>query len=427
LAELALLTSEGKPALAKEDVRRLAAARAEVPAAVTWRLRALDTYRNLAIPDRVRHLWRYTDPAALLPRRPLPTPAATVAAVYDATVAGPAVFVVPGEPPELNEQAAAAGVAIAPLFRDPADAGLVGTAVPANHGIFEALNAAAYDSGLAVRIPRGVTLAEPLRIVLPAVAETALPRLLVVAESGSRAVVVEEHRGGTGEQRVYGVSEVIVEPDAELHHMLIEQWGPEVVGHLTVRGLVARDGRYHGVTAVFGGRTVKLDLGGILAGGGARSELVGVSLGEKRQHFDLHTLHHHRTGNTWSNIDYKVALADRSRSAYTGLIRIDKGAPQSEAYQENRNLLLSRRCRAEAIPELEILTDDVSCTHGATVAPVDPEQIFYLQSRGLDPVHSLRLVVRGFLETTLARLPDVARPALEELVAARLANLGGGR
>jgi Fe-S cluster assembly protein SufD len=225
---------------------------------------------------------------------------------------------------------------------------------------------------------------------------------------------------------VIGVSEALVGPNANLRHVLVERWGPAVAGHLTQRGLVERDAHYVAATATFGGRTAKLDLGGILAGPGARSELVGVTLGEKRQHLDHHTVHDHRAGHTWSNIDFKVALTGRARSAYTGLIRIEAGAPQSEAYQENRNLLLSPRCRADAIPELEILTDDVSCSHGATVAPVDPEQLFYLQSRGVAPDAALRLIVRGFLETTLAQLPESLRPALEELVTARLDSLTGG-
>jgi len=121
-----------------------------------------------------------------------------------------------------------------------------------------------------------------------------------------------------------------------------------------------------------------------------------------------------------------VALAGRARSAYTGLIRIEPGAPQSEAYQENRNLMLSEACRADTIPELEILTDEVACTHGATVAPVDPEHLFYLRSRGIPPAGALRLVVRGFLENTLRRLPESLRGGVETLVDARLARLTGG-
>jgi len=152
-----------------------------------------------------------------------------------------------------------------------------------------------------------------------------------------------------------------------------------------------------------------------------------VVLGGDRQKFDHHTSHRHLSGNTWSNIDFKAALTDRARSSYTGLIRIEEDAPSSEAFQENRNLLLSDTCRADTIPELEILTDDVSCSHGATAAPIDPEQIFYLQSRGIPRHEAVRLVVKGFLEPTLAMVPAAVRAGLDELVAARLAGLGAAQ
>jgi Fe-S cluster assembly protein SufD len=167
-------------------------------------------------------------------------------------------------------------------------------------------------------------------------------------------------------------------------------------------------------------------VGAVLDGEGSRSEMVGVTLSEGRQHLDHHTLHEHRAGRTFSNLDFRAAVAGRARSTYTGLIRIDTGAPGSEAYQQNRNLLLSPRAHADTIPELEILTDEVSCSHGATVAPVDPEHVFYLQSRGIPAAEALRLVVRGFLEETLQRVPQNLRPALEELVAGRLQRLGQG-
>jgi len=213
--------------------------------------------------------------------------------------------------------------------------------------------------------------------------------------------------------------------NAEVRHVLVQRWRAGARGHLVVRARTERDGRFFSATAGLGGQLVKTDIGSELAGPGARSELVGFALGEAKQHFDHHTRHVHSSGRTWSNIEYKVAAAGRSRSSYTGLIRIEAAAPGSEAYQENRNLLLSERARADSIPELEILTDDVSCSHGATVAPVDDEQVFYLQSRGLTATLAVRLIVRGFLESTLAQVPSPLREELEELVADRLARVEG--
>jgi Fe-S cluster assembly protein SufD len=222
---------------------------------------------------------------------------------------------------------------------------------------------------------------------------------------------------------VVGVTEMLVGANAGVRHVLVQHWEDGVAGHMTQRAVIDRDARFLSATAGLGGSVTKVDLGGILAGPGARSELVGVALAEKRQHMDHHTVHRHTSGHAWSNIDFKAAVTDRARSSYTGLIRIDEKAPVSEAYQENRNLLLSERARVDTIPELEILTDDVSCSHGATATPLDREQIFYLQSRGLSATEAVRVVVRGFVEPTFKLIPEGLREELETLVEARIARL----
>ena len=314
---------------------------------------------------------------------------------------------------------------VAGLFADTRDAQEIGRAAPAADGYYTALNGAAWNTGATIRIPRGVTLAEPLRVVIPAQSAPVVTRLLVVAEDGARATVVEDHAGGGPDSLVLGVTEVLVGANAEVRHVLVQRWQPGTRGHLIVRARTDRDGRFFGATAGLGGQLVKTDVGCDLAGPGARSELVGFALAEAKQRFDHHTRHVHSSGRTWSNIEYKVAAAGKARSSYTGLIRIAADAPVSEAYQENRNLLLSATAHADSIPELEILTDDVSCSHGATVAPVDDEQVFYLQSRGLPRTTALRLIVRGFLESTLIQVPSPLREELEEMVAERLARVEG--
>jgi Fe-S cluster assembly protein SufD len=393
----------------------------ECAAAAAWRAGGLQAMRTVEFPDRVRHLWRYTDAELLVPRRVLATEAA---ATDDITLPdNPAVVLTPGAAPRLNDAARACGLVIRPLLAEDDTADL-GRAVPAGHGWFEALNAAAFDAGLLVRAPKNLVLEQPLRIVVPAHADRdILPRVLVVAETGSALTVVEDHTGGGRDARVVAVTEIIAGPGSDVRHVLAERWADGVMGHVTVRALIDRDARFHGVSAGLGGSLGKFDLGGILDGPGAHSEHIGVTLPVGRQHLDHHTVHRHTSGRTWSNIDFKAAVTDRARSAYTGLIRIEQQAGGSEAYQENRNLLLSEQARADTIPELEILTDDVSCSHGATAAPVDPEQIFYLQSRGMTAREALRLVVRGFVEPTLAQMPDGLRAELEELVERRLDHM----
>jgi len=419
------MSAEAIPRVQLDHIAQLSQAAGEGEFLRRMREEARALLDPLVLPDRARHLWRYTNPAQLLPAHdpteplPLPLPVEwrqedpAAAAVL---VAGGAIRLV-----ELSEEARRAGVVVEDLHRSQA-AELVGSTVPARHGLFEAINAAAWRGGVLVRVPRGVELEEPIRLRLLAGpgGRVAVPRVLVLAEAGSSFEILEGHLGGESGAQVVGVSELLVEENARVRHALIQRWEEGVSGHLTTRARVASGARLQLALASFGGALYKADVGAELVGEGAEVATFGVAMGGDRQRFDHHTEHHHLAGKTNSNLDFKVALADTARSAYTGLIRIAADAPECEAYQENRNLLLSRGARAESIPELEIANQNVRCSHGATVAPIDPEQLFYLASRGLPRSQALRLIVYGFLDQTLARLPESTRQRLEALVAARL-------
>jgi len=171
---------------------------------------------------------------------------------------------------------------------------------------------------------------------------------------------------------------------------------------------VGRDGQAVSVSVALGGLYNKADVRTELRGANAYSEMIGVLFGDANQHFDNHTEHVHVHGHTYSDLDFKIVLEDRARSAYTGLIRIELDAADSEAYQENRNLLLDKECRAESIPELEILNENVRCTHGATVGPIDEEQVFYLMTRGMRRREAERAIVEGFFAPVLDRIDDEA-------------------
>ena len=426
MVDSTLMARDHKPGLTATELAALTLARGEAGDLIQRRQASLAAYDAMTLPDRVAHLWRYTDPRDLLPRKlDLHDPPVNRAGAWKLPEQGPALVVTAGAAPRLNTAAACCGVVVLPLAEAGDDLARLGSAVPDRHGLFEALNGAVWNAGALVKLPRGLELDDPLHVLVPAAERHHLPRLLIVAETGARGTVVQEHVGGDAETRVVGVTEVLVDSAARLHHVLVQNWNRGVHAHVTSRGRIARDGKLFTILASFGGSLVKLDLGAELAGSGAQSELAGVTLTEGRQHVDHHTEHRHLASHTWSNLDFKVALAGRSRSAYTGLIRIEEDAPHSEAYQENRNLLLSDGCRADTIPELEILTDEVACSHGATAAPVDPEQLFYLASRGIPGGEALQLVVRGFLEETLHRVPENLRGGIEELVDARLARLRG--
>ncbi len=172
-----------------------------------------------------------------------------------------------------------------------------------------------------------------------------------------------------------------------------------------------------------GAKTMKLDTGTLLAGEGSEVETIGLLFGSGRQAFDHHTVHHHTAPHTNSNLDFKAVVTGRARSAYTGNITIEKEAPFSSAYQTNHNLLLSDKAQAESIPELEIKVDEVQCSHGATVGQVDPDELFYLMSRGIPEKEAVRQIVRGFLEAILQKVPAKLQDPLRRELDSRLQEI----
>jgi Fe-S cluster assembly protein SufD len=420
------MTTEVRDFLPAKDVvtdvsRRLA----ETEDLLSARLSAYGRLQERGMPDRVEHLWTFTDPRHLLPGDyTLGASAVTTADVPDGAAAR--IVLRPGSAPMINitAEARAMGLVAAPIdsFLDVSRADDPGDDTA---HIFNDLNEALWNCGARIGLPRGAVIEAPVLISVQAGAGATLPRVIVDAGEGAILTVIEEHVGGAEGSRIVGRTDMHAAANAHLHHVLVQRWEHGVHGHLTLRGRADRDADLLTVFASLGGDRAKVEVLTDLVGDGARSEMRGVALGAGRQRFDHHTRHRHRAGRTWSNIDFKAVADEQARSSYTGLIRIEEAARTSEAFQENRNLLLSDTGRADSIPELEILNEDVSCSHGATVAPVDPEQLFYLQSRGLDADEALRLIIQGFLGQTLERLSDDVRKTVETLIGARLDTLRG--
>ena len=380
------------------------------------RQQAFDAYAAGPLPDRVAHLWRYTDPALFIPSvRSGPGPAAApdsvpaagmwpaeVRALMDRGEISGAAFICGGVLREswLEPSLKAAGVILEDLQKAAASRPSlvrehIGSLIPAAAGKFEALNSALWRGGVFLHIPRSVTIPKPIHLWSSAAGGLEAKRLLVQAGEASEVTVIDEYSGGSSTSQVHAVTEIFSGQAARVRHMAIQRLDRGARLHLAQRARADRDGRILSVIASLGGGIAKADLGTVLDGTGAEVELLGFLFGELRQHFDHHTVHHHRAGKTRSNLDFKVVLKDRSMSAYTGLIRIEREAPGSEAYQENRNLLLNDGTKAESIPELEILTDEVMCTHGATIGSLDPEQLFYFMSRGIQRPQARRMSVSG--------------------------------
>jgi len=202
------------------------------------------------------------------------------------------------------------------------------------------------------------------------------------------------------------VTEITVGQGADLHLATLYRWASNVLHFGVERARLGRDARFHWALAALGGKLVKSDMELHLEAEGAEGKFSGCYFGNESQHFDFHTFQNHVIGHSTSDLLFKGALRDRARMVYQGLIRVHKNAQRSDAYQANRNLILSDKARADSIPSLEILANDVRCTHGATVGQVDDEQLFYLMARGISRPNAERLIIAGFFEPVLERIPS---------------------
>ena len=291
-------------------------------------------------------------------------------------------------------------------------------------------NDAHWTDGAFVYVPRNVALDVPILITdVHEQTGTALyTRTLVVLEEGAEAEVWEQTLSGSPDTEglVNGVVELIVGPNARLRYVGGQDVNEKTWVFGTQRAVVERDGHLDWVTLGFGGKNGKVFLETKLAGPGAHATVTGAYATKGRQHVDFDTLQEHAAVNTTSDLAFRGILDGRSSAVWRGMIQVDKGAQQTDAFQECRNLLLSKRAHADAIPGLEILADDVRCTHAAAIAQIDPEQLFYLKSHGLPQEGAHRLVVEGFLGALLERFTEGAvREAVAVALERRLAVVLG--
>jgi Fe-S cluster assembly protein SufD len=290
---------------------------------------------------------------------------------------------------------------------------------------FTAHNAALWKHGLLVRVAKGVELEKPLyvRITSAAADASVFWRLLVVAEEGSRFSLVEEYVSGSPDLAAYSNAavELFVEQAAKLEYVSVQNYSPRTWHFATHHARVERDAELDWVAGGFGSRKGKVRIQNDLAGPGATSRVTGAYFADGTQHLDYDTFQEHIAPHTTSDFAFKGALRDEASVVWRGMIRVEKNAQKTNAYQENRNLLLSEQAHADSIPGLEILANDVRCTHGATLSQVDRDQLFYAMARGLTRADAERLIVRGFFQDILDRieLPPV-REAVAEALEARI-------
>jgi len=315
------------------------------------------------------------------------------------------------------------------LFALPAAAGalpdgVIGSIVDAQDA-FVTLNGAGIRNGSFVYVPRGVVVEAPisLRTVQPRSGTLLNQRTLIVLQEGAEAAVWEQYASGEADlDGVFNVvTELIVGDNARLRYVCGQELSERSWIFGAQRAEIGRDGRLDWVALGFGSGRGRVRMQTRLAGEGADARVTGAYATHGRQHIDFDTTQEHAAPNTTSDLAFRGVLQGRSSAVWKGNIIVDPGAQKTDAFQESRNLLLSRRAHADAIPGLEIQANDVRCTHAAAVAQVDPEQLFYLRSRGLREDTAKRLVIEGFLSALVERFEvGPVREVLGEALERRL-------
>jgi Fe-S cluster assembly protein SufD len=298
----------------------------------------------------------------------------------------------------------------------------LGKVVANDENVFVARNAAEWEGGAFVYVPRNTHLDAPIVLsALQAAEGTALNwRVLVVLEEGAQAEVWEQY-ASSAKGLVTTVVELVVGENASLRFISAQDLDEGSLVFGTQRARVARAGSLDWVVLGFGSANGKVFQNTILDGEGASGKVTGAYATRGRQHLDFDTTQEHAAANCTSDLAFRGILGARSSAVWRGMIKVDPGAQQTDAFQESRNLLLSKKAHADAIPGLEILANDVRCTHAAAIAQIDPEQVFYLRSRGLREEDASRLVVEGFLAELVERFDEgPMRDALAHALERRL-------
>ena len=295
---------------------------------------------------------------------------------------------------------------------------------------FVARNEASWSGGAFVYVPRGARLDAPVALsAIQGSAETALHwRTLIVLEEGAEAEVWEQYLSApaAGRGLFNGVVELVVGDGASLHYVCGQGLARDSWVFASQRAELGRDASLDWVALGFGAAHGKVRMETRLGGRGASAKVTGVYAGGGTQHLDYDTTQEHAEPNTTSDLAFRGVLGDRASAVWRGMIRVDPGAQQTDAFQESRNLLLSTDAHADAIPGLEIKADDVRCTHAAAVAQVDREQLYYLRARGLREADAKRLVIDGFMKALVERAADgPIRQALAGALEWRLEELLG--
>jgi Fe-S cluster assembly protein SufD len=376
-------------------------------------------YAELPLPDTTEEAWRFTDLRGFDPGTFTGSGGRVAAGgqLIDVDVSGSALVWEGG----IDIAGAPDGITFEALRGDhPRLHELVGW-----NEKFAAHNAAMWEHGLLVHVPKAVELEKPLYVRIANAAEhgSLFWRLLVIAEEGSRFSLIEEYVSSSPDLPAYtnAVAELFVEQAAKFEYVSIQNLSRETWHFATHHARVERDAELDWVAGGFGSKNGKIRIQNDLNGPGATSRVTGAYFADGEQHLDYDTFQEHIAPSTESDFAFKGALRESAHAVWRGMIRVEADAQKTNAYQENRNLLLSPEAHADSIPGLEIMANDVRCTHGATLGRVNREELFYLMTRGLSRSEAERLIVRGFFQDVLDRIDlEPVRDALGAALEARI-------
>jgi Fe-S cluster assembly protein SufD len=396
--------------LTREAVIALSDALGEPGWLADRRVEAFDLFEKLELPDPKSEEWRYTDVRGFdFERFEPPAPARNALSA----------------PPDLARR----GVVVADfattlehhsdLLKDH-----FFTEVPVDEHKFTALHGAFHSDDVLVYVPRGVDVELPFEVtrrVTPG--GSVFPHTTIVVDEQASLTFVDTFSSDdfAGPSLCSSVVEIEARRGAIVNYISLQQWGRAVHHFQTQRFTGYRDSTVRSLAVNLGSAFARTQVESVLRGEGSFSEMLGLYFADANQHFAQRTLQQHSAPHATSDLLYKGALKENSRSEYSGLIKVAKGAQGTDAYQANRNLTLSDEALARSIPQLEIEANEVRCTHGATVAPVEEEHLFYLMSRGIDRVTAQKLIVFGFFGEVLDRIrvPSV-RDELSSAISAKV-------
>ena len=324
---------------------------------------------------------------------------------------------------EVADELVAAGVYVGPLAGVDKGSALLGAVSLEASDYFTVLNDAFAADPVLIRVPSGVVLKRPIVVTHHVAGErvAAFPRLVVDIGANAQAEVLDHHTSDSGPLLVCPVTELDVSAAGRLGYLNVQQLGSGTWQFSSQLSRAGRDASLTASTAAFGGGYARTRSDVRLVGRGANCDLLALYFGDGRQGLDFRTYQDHVAADTTSNLLYKGVVSDESRSIYTGLIRVRPDARGTNAFQTNRNLKLGENAWVESVPNLEIENNDVRCSHASAVGPVDAEQQFYLESRGVPTAEAERLIVAGFLDEVLESLPVTAmRKTLRSAIDAKL-------